>query len=201
MSDLSATEKFATRLLYRAAGVDVELAEGDLASIQVDAIVCPANNFLQMRGGLARDLRVKGGDSIEREAMNIGILDSGSAVITSAGRLPCRFIIHAPTVYRPMDTASPLSITLATRAALECAEVNSIASVAIPALGTGTGAVSFDQSALSILDQIRRTIDRGLAKVTRIVIVAYEREFYDAILSNLHVLTEVRRYEDRAAPP
>src|ERR1700730_3877966 len=73
----------------------VEVVEGDITGIEVDAIVNPANERLQLGSGVAGAIRVKGGPSIQEECNRIGGTPVGTAVMTGAGNLSARRIIHA----------------------------------------------------------------------------------------------------------
>src|SRR5665213_2854422 len=76
----------------------VILLQGDLVSMDVDAIVNAANNDLQLGGGVAGAIRRKGGEEIQRECDEIGSIPVGGAAITSGGKLPARFVIHAASM-------------------------------------------------------------------------------------------------------
>src|ERR1700724_1746833 len=73
----------------------LELVEGDITGIEVEAIVNPANERLQLGAGVAGAIRDKGGPSIQEECDRIGGTPVGTAVMTGAGNLSARRIIHA----------------------------------------------------------------------------------------------------------
>ena len=66
----------------------LEVVEGDIAALEVDAIATAANTHLWMGSGVAGAIKRAGGDEIEREAIAKGPIAVGDAVATSAGRLP-----------------------------------------------------------------------------------------------------------------
>ena len=68
----------------------LEVREGDIASVEADAVANAANDRLWMGAGVAGALKRAGGDEVEREAMALGPIPLGSAVATTAGRLPAR---------------------------------------------------------------------------------------------------------------
>ena len=74
------------------------LMQGDLTSMDVDAIVNAANNDLQLGGGVAGAIRRRGGDEIQRECDAIGTIPVGAAAITTGGKLPARHVIHAASM-------------------------------------------------------------------------------------------------------
>lgn len=73
----------------------VRLVQGDITERDTDAIVNAANSFLQHGGGVAGAIVRKGGQIIQDESDKIGFTPVGHAVITSAGRLSAKFVIHA----------------------------------------------------------------------------------------------------------
>jgi len=119
-------------------GVKIVVIKGDLTEQRVDAIVNAANSRFIMGGGVAGAIKRKGGVEIEKEAMAKGPVSPGEAVITGAGRLPCRYVIHAATMGINLQTDQD-KIRKATRNALLRAEENRLESLAFPALGCGVG--------------------------------------------------------------
>ncbi|GAH84142.1 unnamed protein product, partial [marine sediment metagenome] len=115
---------------------------GDLTQINCDAIVNPANSFGYMGGGVAGAIKRVGGAEIEKEVVNKAPIVVGKAVSTSAGRLPCKYVIHAPTMKRPAMRIGVENARLATQAALRLAKEMGLSSIAIPGMGTGVGGVS-----------------------------------------------------------
>src|ERR671933_706076 len=76
----------------------LRLVKADITERNVDAIVNAANSYLKHGGGVAAAIVRKGGTIIQEESDNIiaktGIVPVGSAVITTAGKLPCKAVIH-----------------------------------------------------------------------------------------------------------
>ncbi|HTW90788.1 MAG TPA: macro domain-containing protein [bacterium] len=119
---------------------------GDITEQATDAVVNAANNHLWMGSGVAGAIKSKGGEEIEREAMQLGPIEPGQAVTTTAGRLKARYCIHAAAMGQDLAT-SPDLITKATRSTLTEAARLDIDSVAFPALGTGVGGFPADACA------------------------------------------------------
>ena len=80
---------------HKIGGKTIRLVQGDITERDVDAIVNAANSHLQHGGGVAGAIVRKGGHIIQEESDKIGFTPVGTAVITSAGKLPARFVIHA----------------------------------------------------------------------------------------------------------
>lgn len=80
---------------HKIGGKILRLVQGDITERDVDAIVNAANSFLQHGGGVAGAIVRRGGYIIQEESDKIGFTPVGTAVITTAGKLPARFVIHA----------------------------------------------------------------------------------------------------------
>ena len=124
--------------------------KGDLTQIRCDAIVNPANSFGYMGGGVAGAIKRVGGNEIERDAVSKAPIPVGKAVVTTAGILPCKYVIHAPTMKEPAIKIDVENVKLATKAAFETGLKLKLKSIAIPGMGTGVGAVSPDDAAKAI---------------------------------------------------
>jgi O-acetyl-ADP-ribose deacetylase (regulator of RNase III) len=133
----------------------IHVAHGDLTQLTVDAIVNPANSLGLMRGGLAAAIRAAGGQAIEDEAKASAPIAVGAAVITTAGELFAKAVIHAPTMEEPGMKIGVENVRRATRAALLAASRSSHATVAFPGLGTGVGGVPYDEAARAMVDELR----------------------------------------------
>ena len=113
--------------------------------------------------GVAGALRRARGGMIERETVGQEPIAVGESVITTAGALPARCVIHAATMSQDLTT-SARSVELATASALERAREKSLRSIAFPALGTGVGALSFEECARAMRKvRIKGLIDNRLA--------------------------------------
>ena len=99
--------------------MSIIVQKGDLTKIPCDAIVNPANSYGYMGGGVAGAIKRTGGVEIENEAISKAPIPVGKAIITVAGRLPCSFVIHAPTMEQPAMRIGIDNVKDATRAALE----------------------------------------------------------------------------------
>lgn len=120
-------------------GARVSLRRGDLTEEPVDAIVNAANQHLQHGGGVAGAIARKGGPTIQRESDIVGFTPTGTSAITSAGRLPARYVIHAVgPIYSEYDEGeAERLLQSAVESALELAAARDLVSVAFPAISSG----------------------------------------------------------------
>jgi O-acetyl-ADP-ribose deacetylase (regulator of RNase III) len=126
--------------------VSVTLVLGDITEFTGDAIVNPANKYLVMGGGVAGAIKKRGGVGIEHEARKYAPIEIGEAVVTSAGRLKCKAVIHAPTVDSPGGRSTRDYVYKATLAALRVARERGFKSIAFPLMGAGVGGLSPEES-------------------------------------------------------
>src|SRR5665811_1108770 len=98
--------------------VALEVREGDITRADTDAVTNAANNHLWMGSGVAGAIKAAGGAEIEAEAIAQGPVPVGSAVATSAGRLPYRAVLHGAVMGQDLRTSADL-VARTTRACLE----------------------------------------------------------------------------------
>jgi O-acetyl-ADP-ribose deacetylase len=139
---------------------EIQLWNGDICDLEVDAIVNAATTNLWMSTGVGGALKRRGGDDIEFEAVRQGPAAVGSAIVTGPGTLACRAVIHAVSLGADRRT-SARAIDAATRAAVRAADALDLESVAFPALGTGVGGfpleAAADVSVAAVQDELRTT--------------------------------------------
>ena len=147
-------------------GRTIELIRGDITEQDVDAIVNPANRHLQMGGGVAGAIRMKGGKEIQDECDRIGSIESGNAVITGGGRLTARHVIHAVGP-RMGEGDEDRKLKDATGNSLKVADDNSLKSLAFPAISTGIFGYPLDRCAAVMLMTTKEYLmgETGIEKV------------------------------------
>jgi O-acetyl-ADP-ribose deacetylase (regulator of RNase III) len=163
--------------------VELEVLEGDIAALDVDAVANAANDRLWMGAGVAGALKRAGGEEIEQEAMAKGPIPLGSAVATAGGRLPARWVIHGAVMGQDLRTNSEL-VRRTTRSCLELADELGSRSLALPAFGTGVGGFSLPECAAIMVDQTRHFEPRSLERVIFAVFGAAAYEAFSSELSS-----------------
>jgi O-acetyl-ADP-ribose deacetylase (regulator of RNase III) len=152
----------------------VELVNGDLLQQDVDVIVNTWNrNFipwwLLLPQGVSGAIKRRGGVAPFRELRKQGLLPLGAAVLTSAGRLPFRGIIHVAGI-NMIWRATEFSIRASARNAAQLAHQSGFESLAMPLIGAGSGGYSKERAQSLILDELSHC-DVPLA----IRVVVYQR--------------------------
>jgi O-acetyl-ADP-ribose deacetylase (regulator of RNase III) len=162
----------------------VTIERGDISLIEADAVVNAANTELAMGTGVAGALKKRGGVVIEEEAMSLGPVEVGEAVLTTAGNLRATHIIHAAVMGTDLKT-DPATIGKTTQAVLALAVKRKLTSIAFPALGTGVGHVPPTQSADAMLEAVTAHLKGGGSTLKRIVFVLYQDDAYRAFADTL----------------
>jgi O-acetyl-ADP-ribose deacetylase len=161
--------------------MELEVREGDIAAVEADAVANAANDRLWMGAGVAGALKRAGGEEIEEEAITLGPIPLGSAVATSAGRLPARLVIHGAVMGQDLRTNEDL-VRRTTRSCLELADERGARSLALPAFGTGVGGFPLDECARLMVGEARSFEPRSLE---RVIFAVFGGEAYDAFSSAL----------------
>ena len=157
--------------------MELEVFEGDIATVEVDAIANAANDRLWMGGGVAGALKRAGGAGIEREAMALGPIPVGTAVATGAGALHARYVLHGAVMGQDLRTNGDL-IRATARACLALADELGCGSLALPAFGTGVGGFPVGECATLLVAEVRAFDGSSLERVV-FAVYGYEaaREF------------------------
>ncbi len=163
--------------------VRIDVHQGDITQITVDAVVNAANNRLWMGGGVAGALKRAGGPEVEAEALSKGPIPVGEAAVTSAGRLPSRYVIHAAVMGQDLRTDAE-KIRQATRNSLLRADELSVKTIAFPALGTGVGGFPLGECARIMINEVIRHTAGG-SGLERVVFVLFDGLAYQAFRQEL----------------
>jgi O-acetyl-ADP-ribose deacetylase (regulator of RNase III) len=133
----------------------LELVLGDITAQEVDAIVNAANSHLAGGGGVDGAIHRAGGPAImeDTDRRYSGGCATGSAVISTAGNLRAKFVIHAVgPVWHGGNAGEDRLLASAYRAALELAAEHDCRSIALPALSTGAYRYPLDQAARAAIN-------------------------------------------------
>jgi O-acetyl-ADP-ribose deacetylase (regulator of RNase III) len=170
---------------FTARNVKLRLHTGDITAEASDAIVVPANSLMIMGGGVAGAVKRAGGQSIEDEARSKAPVEVGKAVVTSAGRLRCRFVIHSPTMERPAEETSPEKVYRATLAALKAAASVGARSVSFPGMGTGVGGLDPVVAGSAMAKAVLDFTEQGSGSVEVVNFVAFNEELLKGLLAGV----------------
>ncbi|NWX20438.1 PAR14 polymerase, partial [Aegotheles bennettii] len=148
-------------------GVVVAVYKADLRNYPVDVVVNAANEDLQHTGGLAAALLEAAGPELQEECDELlrknGCLQPGSVVITGAGNLPCKNVIHAVGPRWKQGEAAECLCLLreAVKGSLQLAEAHNHSSIALPAISSGCFEFPLELCARTIVSSIRETLEES----------------------------------------
>ena len=145
-------------------GRTLQIVRGDLTEEQVDAIVNAANAQLQHGGGVAGAISRRGGPQIQEESntwvRRFGPVPHARPAHTHAGKLPCRYVIHAVgPVWGSGDEDAKLAA--AVQGSLQVAGQLGLISIAMPAISTGIFGFPVERAARVMLQAVRRILRRS----------------------------------------
>jgi O-acetyl-ADP-ribose deacetylase len=163
--------------------IELEVVEGDITALDVDAVANAANNHLWMGSGVAGAIKRTGGEEIEREAVRQGPIEVGEAVATSGGRLPARWVIHGAVMGQDLRTDADL-VRRTTESVLRVADELGARSVALPAFGTGVGGFPLDECAQIMVNAVRRYEPAVLERVVFAVFGAEAKTAFERTLAS-----------------
>ncbi len=131
----------------------IKIIHGDITEEDTEAIVNAANSHLKHGGGVAGAIVRKGGKIIQDESDKIGYVPTGSAAITSAGKLKAKYVIHTVgPVWGEKDEDNKLKN--AVKNALVLAEENGLKSVSLPAISSGIFGFPKERAASIIFQEV-----------------------------------------------
>jgi len=162
---------------------NLELLDGDITEIDTDAIVNAANARLIMGGGVAGAIRTKGGPKIQEECDQIGGTFVGGAVITTAGNLKSKHVIHAVGP-RMGEGNEDQKLKSATLNSLKLADDNNLKSISFPAISAGIFGFPIKRCAEIML---KTTIDylKGQTGLEKVVFCLFGRDDYEVFANQL----------------
>ena len=172
---------------------ELQLIEGDITQVPVDAIVNAANSSLAGGGGVDGAIHRAGGPAIMRELaeirQRIHACPPGSAVATSAGNLPAKFVFHAVgPIYRTGKAGEPEQLRSCYRTCLDMAAERSLVSISFPSISTGAYGYPFQEATQIALTTVLDWLAAHTGTVALVKLVqfgAHDHHIYTKLARNL----------------
>ncbi len=168
-------------------GRKIRLVKGDITELEVDAIVNAANAQLVLGGGVAGAIRKKGGPSIQEECNKIGGTTVGNAVVTGAGNLKAKYVIHAVGP-RMGEGDEDNKLRNATLNSLRRATEKGCKTIAFPAISTGIFGFPKDRCAKIMLTAIRDFLEKEDTSLQEVIMCLFGDEdfkIFEETMNNL----------------
>jgi O-acetyl-ADP-ribose deacetylase (regulator of RNase III) len=156
----------------------IEVIQGDITKLAVDAIVNAANSSLLGGGGVDGAIHRAAGPELLAECRTIGGCPTGEARITRGYRLPAKHVIHTVgPVWRGGDKGEPELLASCYRNSLALAVENGVRSIAFPAISCGVYGYPVDQACEISVRETKSFLQSHTA--LRVLFVAFGKDVYD----------------------
>jgi O-acetyl-ADP-ribose deacetylase (regulator of RNase III) len=165
----------------------IDIIKGDITKIKTDAIVNAANSSLLGGGGVDGAIHRAGGSTILDDCMKIrakqGGCKTGEAVITGAGNLPARYVIHTVgPVWNGGQKGEPEKLTNCYLNSLRLAVENNCKTVAFPNISTGVYGYPKEEAAKIAFQTVARFLS-GNEQIEKVIFVCFDEDNYLLLLA------------------
>jgi O-acetyl-ADP-ribose deacetylase (regulator of RNase III) len=156
------------------------ITKADVTDTEIDAFVFYARNDLKLGSGFGNAIALRGGPSIRKELENLGPLKVTEVVVTTAGTMKAKHIIHAcGPKFQEENTEGKLRSTIIN--VLKIAESNGIESIAFPPMGSGFYGVPLDASAKITIETIADHLMNIGSDIKEVLICGNDSREYKAL--------------------
>ena len=160
-------------------GKTIQLMQGDITKVPVDAVVNAANSELAGGGGVDGAIHLAGGPIIKQELDQIrakhGKCPTGSAVATTAGALPAKWVFHAVgPIYGGGSGGEAELLASAYRSCLQLAEEKAVEYISFPSISTGVYQYPVQEAAPIALKEVIGHLTRQDTNVKRVIFVLFD---------------------------
>jgi O-acetyl-ADP-ribose deacetylase (regulator of RNase III) len=170
--------------------IEIDVWQGEIAELEVDALIVPATESLFMTIPVSRAVKRRSGESVERDAVEQGPIEAGSAVVTSGGDLAAPYVIHAVAVGH--DTRPDADrVRRAIHAALEIAARLGLDRLATAPIGLDRGVFTAEEGAEMLAEVLAERATSGDSLPTSLVVAVLsptEATAYRAALEPLRTV-------------
>jgi O-acetyl-ADP-ribose deacetylase (regulator of RNase III) len=174
-------------------GKSLQLLKGDITKVPVDAIANAANSELRGGGGVDGAIHSAGGPAIMQELDAIRAdgrgCPTGSAVATTAGTLPAKYVFHAVgPIYRGGSAGEADLLASVYQSCLKLAEEKMIEYMSFPSISTGIYGYPVEEAAAIAIRTVAEHLNHPNNKVQRVVFVLFDEKTHGAYVRALDAL-------------
>lgn len=168
----------------------IELLKGDITKVTADSIVNAANASLLGGGGVDGAIHRAGGQTILQECRKIiarqGGCKPGEAVITTAGNLKAKFVIHTVgPIWSGGHKNEAYKLAACYKNSLQLAVDNNCKTIAFPCISTGVYNYPINEAARIAVDTVLKFLSHS-SKIEKVIFVCYDDDNYDFIKKQLN---------------
>lgn len=172
----------------------LSIMQGDITLQATDAIVNAANSGLMGGGGVDGAIHRAGGPAILEDCKRIvarqGRLPTGQAVITTAGKMKARHVIHTVgPIWRGGSQGEPELLASAYRESLKLAAASNLVSISFPSISTGVYGYPVDRASGIALKTVAAFLSEKTS-IKEVIFVLFDARTYEAYAESLRSITE-----------
>ena len=163
----------------------LEVLQGDITKLKVDAIVNAANSSLLGGGGVDGAIHRAAGSGLLEECRTLGGCRTGEAKITKGYNLPARWVIHTVgPVWQGGTQNEDELLASCYRNSLALAREHGIRTIAFPAISTGAYGFPMERAARIAVREVKRFLQQDTT-LEKVILVAYDKRAYDILITAL----------------
>ena len=163
----------------------LEVLQGDITKLKVDAIVNAANSSLLGGGGVDGAIHRAAGSGLLEECRTLGGCRTGEAKITKGYNLPARWVIHTVgPVWQGGTQNEDELLASCYRNSLALAREHGIRTIAFPAISTGAYGFPMERAARIAVREVKRFLQQDTT-LEKVILVAYDKRAYDILIAAL----------------
>ncbi|MHB8104219.1 MAG: O-acetyl-ADP-ribose deacetylase [Dehalococcoidales bacterium] len=186
----------ADSLSYAVNQANISIIQGDITRQTTDAIVNAANSGLMGGGGVDGAIHRAGGPAILEECIQIvaqhGHLPTGQAVITTAGNMKAKHVIHTVgPIWHGGNQNEPALLASAYRESLKLAAANKLTSVSFPSISTGVYSYPVEKAAAIALKEVTSFLKRSTS-IKEVIFVLFDIRTFEAYKAALEEMKKAK---------
>ena len=165
----------------------IEVHNGDITKLTVDAIVNAANTSLLGGGGVDGAIHRAAGPELLEFNRKLGGCPTGEAKISPGFNLPAKYIIHTVgPVWNGGKNNEDILLANCYKNSLKLAVENKIKTIALPAISTGVYRFPLDRATKIAFNEVRKFLEKN-ASIERVIFVCFDEETYEGYRKTLSI--------------
>ncbi len=165
---------------------ELEVFEGDITTLKVDAIVNAANEALAGGGGVDGAIHSAAGPELLQACRSIGGCPTGEAVMTPGFKLPSANVIHTVgPIWRGGQSGEPELLASCYRASIHVAETHRLRSIAFPSISTGVYGYPLEEAAAVAVRTVRNAINKE-STLEKVIFCCYDHRAFNVYRETLN---------------